>query len=236
MTEEQFIEELKKINITITKEQLSKLSTYASFLQEYNTHTNLTTITETKDIYLKHFYDSLTITKYIDLTKYNTLLDIGTGAGFPGLVLKIVFPHLSITLLDSNNKKITFLHELSNKLNIQLELIHSRAEEYIKNKRESFDIVTSRAVASLPVLAELSLPFVKINGYFLSLKGSAEEEIKSSQQIIPTLGGKITKVDTFLLPKEQSTRTIIIVEKTKNTPLQFPRPYNKIIKNTLKKN
>ena len=230
MTEQEFITNLKELNITPTNEILTKLKTYCTFLQEYNTHTNLTAITETKDIYLKHFYDSLTITKVIDLNSINTLLDIGTGAGFPGLVLKIFFPHLEVKLLDSNNKKIKFLEELCNKLDIKVTLVHERAEEYINEKREYFDIVTSRAVAFLPILSELSIPFVKVNGYFIALKGEISKELESSTKILNTLNSKITEVKEFNLPKEESKRTIIKIAKLKPTNPKYPRPYKQILK------
>ena len=230
MTEQEFIEYLKELNITPSNEVLAKLKVYCLFLQEYNTHTNLTAITETKDIYLKHFYDSLTITKLIDLNRVNTLLDIGTGAGFPGLVLKIFFPHLEVTLLDSNNKKIKFLEELCNKLDIKVTLVHARAEEYINEKRECFDIVTSRAVAFLPILSELSIPFVKVNGYFIALKGEAEEEITASSKILTKLESKIVETSEFNLPKEESKRTIIKIAKLKPTNSKYPRPYKQILK------
>ena len=230
MTEQEFIEYLKELNLTPSKEVLTKLQIYCTFLQEYNTHTNLTAITETKDIYLKHFYDSLTITKVIDLNSINTLLDIGTGAGFPGLVLKVFYPHLEVTLLDSNNKKIKFLEELCTKLGIKVNLIHARAEEYINEKREYFDIVTSRAVAFLPMLSELSIPFAKVNGYFIALKGEAEEEIQASSKILNKLDSKIVEVSEFNLPKEEAKRTIIKIKKLKTTNPKYPRPYKQILK------
>ncbi len=230
MTEQEFIKNLTELNITPPSDALAKLKTYCTFLQNYNKHTNLTAITETKDIYLKHFYDSLTIIKVIDLNTINTLLDIGTGAGFPGLVLKIFYPDLEVTLLDSNNKKLKFLEELCEKLDLKVTLVHARAEEYIKDKREYFDLVTSRAVASLPILSELSLPYVKVNGYFIALKGEAQNEIQSSSHILPTLNSKIIEIKEFTLPIEESKRTIIKIEKLKPTSPTYPRPYNQILK------
>lgn len=230
MTEQEFIEYLKELNITPTPDMLESLKIYCTFLQEYNTHTNLTAIEETKDIYLKHFYDSLTITKLIDLNNVNTLLDIGTGAGFPGLVLKIFYPNLEVTLLDSNNKKIKFLEELCNKLDIKVILVHARAEEYIKEKREYFDIVTSRAVAYLSILSELAIPFVQVNGNFIALKGEAKEEIQASSKILNKLDSKIIEVSEFNLPIEESKRTIIKISKLKPTNPKYPRPYKQILK------
>lgn len=153
MTEEEFITELTKLNIEVTPEKLDQLKEYASFLLEYNQHTNLTAIRDINEVYLKHFYDSLTIVKAINLKEVNTLLDIGTGPGFPGMVLKIIYPHLQITLMDSNNKKINFLKALAQELNLNVEIIYGRAEEFIVNRREYYDVVTSRAVASLDILA-----------------------------------------------------------------------------------
>lgn len=165
MNKEEFILELSKLNIELTEDQLNNLNTYKDYLIEYNSHTNLTTITDPEEIYLKHFYDSLTIAKVIDLKEYNSLIDVGTGAGFPGMVLKIVYPNLNVTLLDSNNKKTKFLSELKDKLNLDnLNIINERSEEFALNHLETFDIVTSRAVANLRVLTELCLPMVKENG------------------------------------------------------------------------
>ena len=151
MTKNEFLAELAKLGINLTEKQINDLEIYAKFLLEYNSHTNLTAIIELNDVYLKHFYDSLTIVKNIDLTKIANLLDIGTGAGFPGMVLKIVFPSLKVTLLDSNNKKIAFLKELAKKLNLNVEIVYDRAEIFVQNRREFYDIVTSRAVADLSI-------------------------------------------------------------------------------------
>lgn len=235
MNKESFIKELSKLNISLTEEVLNKLDIYANFLIEYNKHTNLTAITNIEDIYLKHFYDSLTIVKAIDLTKINNLIDVGTGAGFPGMVIKILFPNIEVTLLDSNNKKITFLQELSQKLQLtNINFYHGRAEEYSKEYRESFDIVTARAVSNLTTLSELCLPLTKINGYFIPLKGSNEEEITSSYNAINKLGGKVEEIIKFSLPYEDSKRNIIKIKKIKNTPSIYPRRYEKIIKYPLK--
>ncbi len=235
MTIEEFKNALDALGITYTPKMLDQLAIYANFLIEYNNHTNLTRITDLNQIYLKHFYDSLTVVKEIDLNTIETLLDLGTGAGFPGMVLKIFFPHLNITLLDSNQKKITFLQELSTKLSINdLNLVHSRVEDYAKTHFESFDLVTSRAVANLLTLSELSLPLVKLNGHFIALKGNILEE-PDSTYAINLLGGKIYHQTEFNLPIENSHRTIFHVVKINRTPTNYPRPYDKIIKNPLKK-
>ena len=235
MNKEEFIKQLKLDNIEINERQLEQLNTYKEFLIEYNKHTNLTAIKDEKDIYLKHFYDSIIISKYYQFNN-EKVLDIGTGAGFPGMVLKIFFPNLKMTLLDSNNKKIKFLQELSKKLQINdINIICERAEDYCKNNRESFDIVTSRAVSNLTTLSELSLPFVREGGYFIPLKGGNKEELEEAHYAIKILGGIIKKEYNYILPIEESRRTILLIKKNKNTPILYPRQYNKIIKNPLKK-
>lgn len=235
MNKENFIIELQKLNINLTPKQISDLDYYCHFLIEYNQHTNLTAIKEENQVYLKHFYDSLTIVKGLDLSKYHNLIDIGTGAGFPGMVLKIVFPHLNITLLDSNNKKITFLQQLAEKLNLtNINFFHGRAEEFCQKNRETFEIVTARAVSNMNTLAELCLPLVKKDYYFIALKGSNKEEIIDAQNAISILGGKIEKNIEFNLPIEDSGRNIVVIKKIKNTPNVYPRRYEKIIKKPLK--
>src|SRR5574344_433343 len=228
-----FIIELQKLNINLTDLQITQLKDYCDFLLEYNKHTNLTAIKDINGVYLKHFYDSLTITKINDLTSITSLLDIGTGAGFPGFILEIVYPNLDVTLLDSNNKKITFLKVLSANLNIKVTLIQSRAEEYILNHRESFDLVVSRAVSSLNILTEISLPFVKVNGYFIAMKGHGDEELKASLNAISECGGKLVATKEFLLPIENDERTLLKIEKIKATNNKYPRIYDKIIKKPL---
>lgn len=235
MNKENFINELKKLNISITEEQIKMLDIYADFLIEYNKHTNLTSLTELNEIYLKHFYDSLTIVKAIDFTKVNTLLDVGTGAGFPGMVLKILFPNIEVTLLDSNNKKIIFLQELSSKLELSnINFYHGRAEEHCLKYREHYDIVTARAVSNLTVLSELCLPLTKIGGYFIPLKGANTSEIQEATNAIKKLGGTIEEIINFSLPYENSQRNIIKIKKIANTLSIYPRRYDKIIKYPLK--
>ena len=226
MNKEEFIKELKKLEVPV--KNIDMLDIYYKYLNEYNKHTNLTSITEEKDVYLKHFYDSLTICKTVDLNKFESLLDIGTGAGFPGLVLKIFYPHLKVTLLDSNGKKIKFLENLSQKLNIEVNIVNERSEDYIKEKRESFDIVTSRAVADLSILLELALPFVKKGGYFIPLKGEVTKELNDSQNALSILKGKIIKKEEFFLPIENSKRTILLIEKSDKNNIKYPRQFNQI--------
>lgn len=235
MNKNEFIKELELLGIKLSDEQLNKLEIYCEFLLEYNKHTNLTAIKEKEQVYLKHFYDSLTIVKAIDLSKSSNLLDIGTGAGFPGMVIKIVFPELEITLLDSNNKKIKFLQELSKKLNLnKINFYHGRAEEFCQKNRESFDIVTARAVSNMSTLSELCIPLVKKEGYFIALKGSNIEELKEANNGIKKLGGIVEKNVILSLPIEDSQRHIIVIKKIEKTPNIYPRRYEKIIKNPLK--
>lgn len=235
MNKEEFIKETSKLGIELSSETLNKLDIYASFLLEYNEHTNLTAIKDTEGVYLKHFYDSLTIIKCINLNEYKTLADIGTGAGFPGMVLKIVYPHLDVTLIDSNNKKVEFLKLLINKLELKnVCAINTRSEEYALSNLEKFDIVTARAVTTLPALIELCLPLVKVNGYFIPLKGNVTEELLISNEILKTLNGTVEETQEFKLPKEDSTRTIVKIKKIDITPKGYPRSYDKI-KKSLKK-
>ena len=228
MTEEEFITELTKLNIEVTPEKLDQLKEYASFLLEYNQHTNLTAIRDINEVYLKHFYDSLTIVKAINLKEVNTVLDIGTGPGFPGMVLKIIYPHLQITLMDSNNKKIGFLKALAQELNLNVEIIYGRAEEFIVNRREYYDVVTSRAVASLDILAELSIPYVKTNGVFVAMKSNYQEELQATLPILKKLDSKVEKIEKFSLPKIEANRAIICIRKEKATNHKYPRNYNQI--------
>ena len=237
MNKEEFIIELTKIGIKLSEKQLEQLEIYCNELIKYNEHTNLTAIKEKKDIYLKHFYDSLTLAITIDFNKINNLLDIGTGAGFPGLVIKIAFPNLKVTLLDSNNKKTKFLEYIVNLLKLDnVQIINDRCEKYIKNRREYYDIVTARAVKNLPVLNELCIPFVKIDGYFLAMKGHSSEEIEESKKGIETLNATLEEIKHIKLPMEESERTILKIKKQGNTNLMYPRSYEKILKKPLKNN
>lgn len=233
MTEQEFMSETKELNINLTKEMLDNLRIYNDFLLEYNKHTNLTAITTKEEVYLKHFYDSLTLTKIINLEN-QILLDVGTGAGFPGLVLAIIFPNLQVTLLDSNNKKTTFLTLCIEKLNLKnVEVIHSRAEEYVKIHREYFDIVTSRAVAELRILIELNVPALKVGGYFIAMKGKTEEEEKNAEGTLDKLDAKIIKKQEFELPNLGGHRSLLSIQKQKTTNPIYPRNYDKIKKKVL---
>lgn len=215
----------RKIDIMFTDEQLNKFYKYMELLITWNEKINLTAITEPKEIILKHFIDSLTINKYV--RNNETLLDVGTGAGFPGIPLKIYRPELNVVLVDSLNKRINFLNEVISELNLEnIETIHSRVEEFGKNKkyREKFDIVTARAVANLSVLSEYLLPLTKINGKCICMKGSEiEKECDESKNAINILGGKIKNVEKFNLPNSDILRNIVIIDKIKETPNKYPR-------------
>ncbi len=232
MNKEEFIKAIAKMNIDYTEEKLSKLEKYYELLVEWNKKMNLTAITDKKEVYLKHFFDSLTLTKVIDLNKEESLCDIGTGAGFPGIVLKIFFPHLKVTLIDSLNKRLIFLNEVVKVLKLEnVEVIHARAEEYALKNREKFDVVTARAVAPLNILLEYSMPLVKKEKYFIALKGHEDEN--SYKNVLIELFSEIMQVEKFNLPFENSQRTIIKVKKIKNTPLKYPRKYSEIKKHPL---
>ena len=198
---------------------------YKELLIEWNKKFNLTAIIEDKEIYLKHFYDSLTLNKIIELNKIETLADVGTGAGFPGIVLKIFFPEIHITLIDSLNKRIIFLQTVITELELKnIQAIHGRAEEFVSKEREAYDIVTSRAVARLNVLLEYMLPFVKVGGRCICMKSfEIEEELKEAKKAIEILGGEIEKIDEITLPNTDIKRKIVIIKKVKNTPSKYPR-------------
>ena len=233
MNKEEFISELKKINIKISQEQLEQLEKYYELLIEYNNKINLTRIIEKEEVYLKHFYDSLTLIKAIDLTKNLKICDIGTGAGFPGLVLKIVFPNLDITLVDALQKRINFLNQVIKELELtNIKAIHDRAENFTRNNREKFDLITCRAVSKLNVISELCIPGVKINGYFIPMKANIEEEIENTEYLIK-LGAKLENIISFKLPKEESIRNLLIIKKIDKTCDKYPRKYDKIKMNIL---
>ena len=216
MDKNTFINELKKIGITINNYQLEQLDRYYKLLIEENKKINLTRITNEQDVYLKHFYDSLTLYKVIDLNQNILLCDVGTGAGFPGIILKIIFPTLHITLIDSLLKRINFLNLVIKELNLtNIVAIHTRAEDYIKINKNKFDIVTSRAVANLISLSKICLPLVKANGFFIPMKANAENEIKEARKIIKKMNSEIIEINEFNLPIENSHRTLIKIRKTK---------------------
>ena len=232
MNKEIFIKELEKLNIKVTEQNLKDLEKYKDLLIEYNQKFNLTAIKTEEEIYLKHFYDSLTLTKAINLEGNLKLLDIGTGAGFPGLILKIFYPNLEVTLLDSNHKKIMFLETVIKELNLtNVTCLNTRAESLPSEYREYFDIVTSRAVAQLRILSEISIPYLKVGGKFIAMKSAYEEEIKESREILTKLDSAVMDIITFNLPIENSNRSLVIIEKKKETNKIYPRNYDKIVKN-----
>ena len=224
---DKFAKELNKIGITLTDIQREQFDRYYELLVERNKVMNLTGITDYDEVNLKHFTDSLTIVRINDMKNVSTLIDIGTGAGFPGIPIKIAFPHIKVVLLDSLNKRIKFLNEVVEKLNLDnVETLHGRAEDYAKKAeyREQFDMCVSRAVANLSTLGEYCIPFVKKGGCFVSYKSAdSDEEIYQSEKAISILGGKISKIDKFILPGSDMGRALVVIEKAKNTPQKYPR-------------
>lgn len=220
-----FMEYAKKIDIDINEEQINKFYDYMNLLIEWNKKINLTAITDYNEIILKHFVDSLTINKYIKENNY--VVDVGTGAGFPGIPLKIIRDDINIVLVDSLNKRINFLNEVIKELNLKnIETVHARAEEFGRNKkyRQKFDVATSRAVANLSTLSEYMIPLVKINGRCICMKGKEiKEELKDSLNAIKVLGGKVENVEEFELADNDINRSIIYILKEKDTPNKYPR-------------
>lgn len=225
-----FISELEKLNIKITKEELEKFELYYNELISVNQYMNLTAITEHDGVYNKHFLDSLEISRAIDLNECINLCDVGSGAGFPSIPLAIVADNINVTIIDALNKRIAFLNSLAKKLELTNVLaLHKRAEDFAKEKREYFDVVTARAVARLNILAELCLPLTKIGGLLIAMKGqSGSEELGESLNAIKTLGGEYVKTIEFELPDEAGKREIIVIKKIKATPQKYPRLFSKI--------
>lgn len=213
--------------IELSEEQLHQYELYFKELVTWNEKMNLTGITERSEVYLKHFYDSLTLSFYVDFTEIQSIADIGSGAGFPGIPLKICFPHLKLTIVDSLNKRIQFLQNVVDTLGLKnVELIHGRAEDVARQagKRDSFDLVTARAVARLAVLNEFCLPFVKTGGMFAAMKGTdLKEEVKEAAASLRELKGRLKDSYHFQLPQENSDRHIIIIQKEAATPKKYPR-------------
>lgn len=234
MNQEKFIKELERINIYLTEDQQNQLDKYYELLIETNKVLNLTAITEKEDVYLKHFYDSLTLIKAYDLKEELKICDLGTGAGFPGLVLKIVFPNLKVTLVDSLEKRTKFLKQVIETLNLKdIEVIHSRIEDFSKQNKEKYDISVSRAVAKTNILLELSSQVLKINGSALFMKSNILEELKEAENAIETLNYKVDDIIEFTLPIEESKRTILKLKKIKPTNNKYPRDFAQIKKKPL---
>ena len=213
MNKEEFIEECMKLNIELDENKLNKLNKFYKMMIEWNKKINLTRITLEEEVYLKHFYDSLTLNKAINLKEINTLCDVGTGAGFPGIVLKIVFPNINITLIDSLQKRVNYLNEVIKELELKdIKAIHVRGEDY----KEKFDIVTSRAVANIEKLVNYTMHLVKKEGYFVAMKGNIEEELNNEVRKKISKKYNIIKIISFKLPKENSIRNLVIMKNKEN--------------------
>ena len=223
----EFIKKCEKIGISLSEKQISQFMTYYDLLVEWNSFMNLTAITEFNEVIDKHFIDSLAICEYVDFKNGDSLIDIGTGAGFPGIPLKIVFPELRITLLDSLNKRIKFLDTVIESLGLEnVETIHGRAEDFAKQQsyREKYDFVISRAVANLTTLSELCIPFAKEDKYFVSYKAEkCNEELEEAKKAISILGGKVEKQIEYKLPDTDMNRNLLLIKKVKSTPKKYPR-------------
>lgn len=223
----QFEKDLEVLGIKLNEKQIKQFLTYYEMLVEWNSFMNLTAITEFEDVMKKHFIDSISLIKAYDISKPVNIIDVGTGAGFPGLALKIAYPNLKITLLDSLNKRIQFLNEVIQKLQLEeITTIHGRAEDYSKREeyREKFDLCVSRAVANLSTLSEYCLPYVKKGGYFVSYKSEkVSEEIIIAEHAIKILGGIIDRQVEFYLPKSDIYRNLFVIKKVENTPKKYPR-------------
>lgn len=236
--EELLIKACSDLNIKLSTKQVEQFILYKNLLLEWNQKINLTTITDERDIVIKHFVDCLTIAYAYNMDSFDkSFVDVGTGAGFPGIPLKILYPDLKLTLIDSLNKRINFLKELVSQLDFNnIELLHSRAEDAGKNKiyRERFDLCASRAVANLSVLSEFCLPFVKVGGNFIALKGlDIEQEVNLAKPAIKILGAKIKTVKSVKLPFSDIEHSIVIVEKLSETPLKYPRKAGMVSKQPL---
>lgn len=224
---EKFKNGLQQLHIELSEKQMEQFLQYYEMLVEKNKVMNLTAITEFDEVVEKHFLDSVSLTKQMDLHQPLKVLDLGTGAGFPGIPLKIVFPELEITLMDSLNKRVLFLQDVISSLQLQdIEAVHGRAEEAARNKkyREDFDLCVSRAVANISTLSEYCLPFVKIGGSFISYKSSTiEDELEDGKKGIAILGGKVKDVYKFTLPDSELQRSFVVIQKEKKTPKAYPR-------------
>ena len=222
--------ELEKLNINLTSDMLNKFELYYSKLVEVNSYMNLTAITDHEEVYVKHFLDSLYILKAIEKEDSYSILDVGSGAGFPSIPLAIVDSKANVTIIDALNKRINFLNDLVKYIGIDnVKAFHERAEDYAKEKRESFDYVTARAVARLNVLAELCLPLTKVGGYFIAMKGQGgKEELDEASNAIKVLGGSLDKIIEVDLPDNVGKREIIVIKKIKPTNNKYPREFKKI--------
>ncbi|MBY7145154.1 16S rRNA (guanine(527)-N(7))-methyltransferase RsmG [Virgibacillus sp. NKC19-3] len=227
MNPQAFREALSEQGIVLNEYQMKQFAIYFQTLVEWNQKINLTSLTEEADVYLKHFYDSITLAFHYDFKEAISICDVGAGAGFPSIPLQICFPYLHVTIVDSLKKRITFLKHLAAQLELtNVQFHHDRAENFGKSRafRETFDVVTARAVARMSVLSELCLPLVKRQGIFMAMKGSnIHEELEDGESAIRLLGGKIDKTHIFTLPQEDSERSIVMINKSGNTPKKYPR-------------
>lgn len=225
-----FKEDLKKLNIELTNEAFLNFEEYYKFLVEYNEHVNLTAITDYDGVYYKHFYDSLTLSLALEVTKPINLVDVGAGAGFPSIPNAIVFNNLNVTIIDALNKRINFLNELIAKLKLNnAKALHARAEEYAAFHREEADVVTARAVARLNILAELCIPLVKVGGLFVAMKSvESEQEFLEAKGAIKTLGAEHLKTISVELPNQMGHREILVFKKVNKTPSKYPRQFSQI--------
>lgn len=230
-------ESCKQMNIVLEQKQIQQFMKYKQLLLQWNEKMNLTAITEEREVILKHFVDCVSVLSYINLQQYHTVIDVGTGAGFPGIPLKIACPSIHVTLLDSLQKRIYFLEEVVQQLLLKdVECVHSRAEDGGKSKkyREQYDCCVSRAVANLSALLEYGLPFVKVGGLFVALKGKeAAKEVEQSQKAMEVLGGELCKMIDVTIPNIDLNHKIVVVKKVKQTPAQYPRKAGKVLKNEI---
>lgn len=214
------------LDLELTDEQIDKLNVYYSELITYNQHTNLTRIVEYNEVMYKHFYDSLTLAKTIDINQIRNICDMGSGAGFPSIPLKIIFEHLEVTIVDSLNKRIKFLQQLVDKLELtHVDLVHDRVEIYAKKHQKAFDLVTARALGNMKLISEMGIPMTKVNGYFIAMKSSNyEEELEEARETITLLGGKMSHITQLSLPYDYGKRSNICIKKVKHTS-GYPRSF-----------